>query len=72
MPERRMLLCLLALLSVLACPAGAATITVTRDRWVPHIFVPPTVGGRATQLRALAFAQGYVTPRIAWSSWNSW
>lgn len=48
------------LLAVWAAPATPSSITITRDKWgVPHIFVPRSLGGTVTQLKALAFAQGY-------------
>lgn len=45
-----------------ATASFAATIDIARDKWgVPHVFVPPTMGGKIPQLRALGFAQGYAT-----------
>jgi penicillin amidase len=40
----------------------AATVDIVRDTWgVPHIFIPPSLGGKRRQLQALGFAQGYAT-----------
>lgn len=61
MRYRRFWFAILAL-AASALPVGAASVTITRDRWgVPHIFIPPTFGGKAAQIRASSFAQGYAT-----------
>jgi penicillin amidase len=45
-----------------AAPMHAATVDIVRDTWgVPHIFIPPQLGSKKKQLRALGFAQGYAT-----------
>ncbi len=51
-----------ALLAGVVGFAHAASVTITRDKWgVPHIFIPTTIHGKAAQLKALGFAQGYAT-----------
>ncbi len=61
MPTRRFALAW-ALTFGLIAAAQAATVDIVRDKWgVPHIFIPATFGGKTTQLKALAFAQGYAT-----------
>jgi penicillin G amidase len=58
----RTALAVAALLLAAGASSRAATVDVVRDKWgVPHIFVPPSLGGKPTQLRALGFAQGYAT-----------
>ena len=65
MPTRRvrsLAASLLALSVVAVVPGRAATIDIVRDKWgVPHVFVPPSLGGKIAQLKALSFAQGYAT-----------
>jgi penicillin amidase len=59
--RRRTALATVAVL-LAATTLHAATVDIVRDKWgVPHIFIPPSVGGTLPQLRAMAFAVGYAT-----------